>query len=97
MARKSDKEKLEELEAQKRKIEQRMKAVSARQKERERKADTRRKVILGGLLLDAAEKDPRYARVVQTLIDRISRDADHKAFEGWTPPAPVSPSDDDGS
>lgn len=88
MARKSDKEKLEELRAQKDKIEQRMKAVSARQKERERKADTRRKVILGSLLLDAAEKDERYARVVASLMERITRDADRKAFEGWTPPSP---------
>ena len=43
---------------------------------------------MGGLLLDAAEKDERYAKVVATLMQRIERDHDRKAFEGWTPPAP---------
>ena len=46
--------------------------------------DARRKIILGGLLLDAAMKDPTWESRLTDLLDRISRDQDHKAFEGWT-------------
>ena len=42
---------------------------------------------MGGLLLDAAAKDERYAKVVAALMARIDRDNDRKAFQGWTPPA----------
>lgn len=66
----------------------RLEAISARAKASERKADTRRKIILGGLLLDAAGKDDRFAAVVGTLMDRIAREADRKPFEGWVIPRP---------
>ena len=49
-----------------------------------RKADARRKIILGGLLLDAAMKDAEWEERLHTLTDRISRDQDRKAFAGWT-------------
>ena len=65
----------------------RLQAIENRQSEAERKLDTRRKIILGGLLLDAAAKDERYAKVVAALMGRIDRDNDRKAFQGWTPPA----------
>ena len=63
----------------------RLQAIENRQTEAERKLDTRRKIILGGLLLDAAAKDERYAKVVAALMGRIDRDNDRKAFDGWTP------------
>ena len=66
----------------------RLQALEARLGEAARKLDTRRKIIMGGLLLDAAEKDERYAKVVAALMGRIERDHDRKAFEGWTPPMP---------
>ena len=65
----------------------RLQAIENRQTEAERKLDTRRKIILGGLLIDAAAKDERYAKVVSALMGRIDRDNDRKAFDGWTPPA----------
>ena len=65
----------------------RLQAIENRQTEAERKLDTRRKIILGGLLIDAAAKDERYAKIVAALMARIDRDNDHKAFDGWTPPA----------
>ena len=70
----------------------RLQAIENRQTEAERKLDTRRKIILGGLLLDAAAKDERYAKVVTALMGRIDRDHDRQAFEDWTPPAPPAPS-----
>ena len=69
----------------------RLQAIENRQSTAERKLDTRRKIILGGLLLDAAEKDEKFARVLQVLVSRVSRDQDAKAFEGWQQPRPAAP------
>ena len=68
----------------------RLQAIENRQSEAERKLETRRKIILGGLLLDAAEKDEKFARALQVLVGRVSRDQDAKAFEGWQQPRPAT-------
>ena len=62
----------------------RLQALQARASALDRKADARRKIILGGLLLDAAMKDAEWEKRLGVLMDRISRDQDRKAFEGWT-------------
>jgi hypothetical protein len=70
-----------------RKVEQakaRLQALEARAATLNRKADARRKIILGGLLLDAAMKDPAWENRLTELMARISRDQDRKAFDGWT-------------
>jgi hypothetical protein len=64
----------------------RLQAIESRQSEAERKLDTRRKIIMGGLLLDAAGKDERYAKVVADLLARVERDNDRQAFQGWDTP-----------
>ena len=64
----------------------RLDALNARVATEGRRLDTRRKIILGGLLLDAATKDKRFAGIVSELTHRISRDQDRKPFEGWTLP-----------
>ncbi len=64
----------------------RLDALNARVATEGRRLDTRRKIILGGLLLDAATKDKRFAGIVSELAHRISRDQDRKPFEGWTLP-----------
>ena len=61
-----------------------LQALEARATALNRKADARRKIILGGLLLDAAMKDAEWEKRLGVLMDRISRDQDRKAFEGWT-------------
>lgn len=79
------------IEKAKQQVEQakaRYQALLARQTAEERKLNTRRKVILGGLLIDAAGKDERFGRVIDELMKRITRDHDHKAFEGWQKPEP---------
>ena len=79
------------IEAARKKAEQakaRLQALEAKANAEARKLDTRRKVILGGLLIDAAEKDERFARALIALLERISRDQDRKAFEGWDTPSP---------
>src|SRR3546814_21095861 len=77
----------EAIETARRKVQQakaRLQALEARATTLNRKADARRKIILGGLLLDAAMKDPAWESRLNDLMSRISRDQDRKAFEGWT-------------
>lgn len=62
----------------------RLNDLNARARGHERKVDTRRKIILGGLLIDAATKDPGWNDKLTELLGRISRDNDHKAFAGWS-------------
>jgi len=64
----------------------RLDALNARVATEGRRLDTRRKIILGGLLLDAASKDKRFAGIVLELTHRIGRDQDLKPFDGWTLP-----------
>ncbi len=64
----------------------RLDALNARIATEGRRLDTRRKIILGGLLLDAAAKDARFAGIVAELRGRINRDQDHKPFDGWSLP-----------
>lgn len=62
----------------------RLQAAKARLAETERKMDTRRKIIAGGLLFDAAAKDPQWARHLDVLLTRIDRSNDKQPFEGWS-------------
>ncbi len=77
----------ESIDKARRKVEQakaQLQALEARAATLNRKADARRKIILGGLLLDAAMKDAEWENRLNTLMERISRDQDRKAFAGWT-------------
>lgn len=77
----------ESINKARRKVEQakaQLQALEARASALNRKADARRKIILGGLLLDAAMKDAEWEERLNVLMDRISRDQDRKAFDGWT-------------
>lgn len=58
--------------------------LNARMAAEGRRLDTRRKIILGGLLLDAAVKDQKFADIVSELMNRINREQDRAAFDGWT-------------
>ena len=64
----------------------RLDALNARIATEGRRLDTRRKIILGGLLIDAASKDKRFTGIISELTHRISRDQDKEPFEGWTLP-----------
>lgn len=78
---------LREIEAAEAKIE-RAKALSERLKrlavDHSRRADTRRKIILGAALLAAARSDPTLTDLVGRLVDSITRTADRKPFDGLT-------------
>lgn len=54
----------------------------------ERKKDTRRKIILGAALLDAADRNESVARFLASVVDRLERPTDQTAFEGFDLPKP---------
>ena len=65
----------------------RLQALRNRETTRQRKMDTRRKVILGGALLDLAERDSEAAAMVDRLLRNLPRDQDRKAFAEWALPS----------
>ncbi len=75
----------------------RLQALKNREATRERKMDTRRKVILGGALLDLATRDSRAAAMIDRLIHHLPRANDRTAFDGWENPAAalIPPTDTD--
>lgn len=95
-----------ELERAQKRYEQakaRLQALRNREAARERKIDTRRKVILGGALMDLATRDSNAAAMLDRLVRNLPREQDRKSFDGWsldqrvaeedsgTPPVPLGP------
>ena len=62
----------------------RLQALRNREAAKERKIDTRRKVILGGALMDLATRDTNAAALLDRLIRNLPREQDRKTFEGWS-------------
>ncbi|AWN50218.1 mobilization protein [Methylobacterium terrae] len=54
-------------------VRNRLQQIDARAAREVRKRDTRRKIILGGLLLEAAGKERRFAEALDELSRLISR------------------------
>ena len=79
----------------------RLQGLKNREATRQRKLDTRRKVILGGALLDLAERDSGAAAMLDRLVRNLVREQDRKAFAEWTAPSaapsPSPASDPEGS
>ena len=68
----------------------RLQALKNREAAKERKLDTRRKVILGGALTDLASRDDNARAMLDRLIRNLPREQDRKTFEGWEPEQPRS-------
>ena len=67
----------------------RLLARKSREATKARKLDTRRKIILGGALVDLAERDSNAAAMIERLIRNLPREQDRKAFEGWDAKQPA--------
>jgi len=82
--RRSDEERLEELERRGKAIEARRKALRARVAKKERARDTRRKILVGSLLLHRMESDPengpRFRAWLRRELPGFLRDADRDLF-----------------
>ncbi len=61
-------------------IEARLQALEARTRQKARKADTRRKIILGGYVLAAARTDESARRLIADLIASLEKPADRALF-----------------
>lgn len=61
----------------------RVQALRNREATKQRKLDTRRKVILGGALVDLAARDDAAAAMLDRLIRNLARKQDQAAFVGW--------------
>lgn len=72
---------LERLKAQRKKIEARIQAVEARVKHKERKKDTRRKILIGSYYLDQAQQQGKWEEIKQLMADYLSRDSDRALFD----------------
>ncbi|MBF0477364.1 MAG: mobilization protein C, partial [Deltaproteobacteria bacterium] len=82
MARKTEAERLAELQARKRALEAQMQAISARQKQRSRKDDTRRKVLVGAAGLAEADKNAAAKQKLMALLDQpLTRDLYRAVFD----------------
>lgn len=73
----------------------RLLALKNREAAKERKIDTRRKVILGGALMDLATRDSNAAAMLDRLIRNLPREQDRKTFEGWSLEARTAAESDD--
>lgn len=77
---------MDDLEKAQRQLEQakaRVQKLKARAKAEERKKDTRRKIILGGLVLARAKRDPDAAVKLTQQIAALP-EKERTAFEGWS-------------
>ena len=82
-------DKLEKLRQQKAKLEAQIRREEQKARDAERKAEMRRKIILGGLIKNAAETDTVLQEKVTALVASLSRD-DERALFGLEPlPKPV--------
>ncbi|WP_246045551.1 mobilization protein [Rubellimicrobium roseum] len=63
----------------------RLQALRNRAATEARKLDTRRKVILGGALVDLAGRDASAAAMLDRLVRNLPREQDRRAFVGWSP------------
>ena len=59
----------------------RLYATKARETKQQRKRDTRRKVILGGALIELADRDQPARSMMRRLIGNLSREQDRKMFD----------------
>ena len=66
----------------------RLQGIRNREATKQRKMDTRRKVILGGALLDLSERDSGAAAMLDRLIRNLAREQDRKAFANWGEASP---------
>ena len=77
---KSPLEKLKKLKEKKELLDARIAKVEALHKNRERKLDTRRKILLGSYYLDKARKENNLDEVKKIMDKYLTRDSDKALF-----------------
>ena len=82
LKRKTDEEILAELEAKKSQLDARIQKKRAAVRTRQRKLDTRRKIIAGALALEHASMDKAFGMTLSKLLnEHVTRPDDRKLFQ----------------
>ena len=86
-------ERIEKLRAQKEALATRIRREEAKVRTRERKDDTRRKILAGAAVLDEAEQKPEFNAQLVKLLSRFLSRPDDRALFGLPalPQAPQKP------
>lgn len=88
MPRKTAEQQLAELEAKEAQLKARIQDVRSQVKAKERKQDTRRKIIAGALALEHADTDPEWSSKLNRLLSRYVKRAEDRALFGLDPLPP---------
>lgn len=94
MARRTTTDRLELLRRKRDQLDAQLRALEARNKQAERKADTRRKVIAGALALEhfTANSDSEFGRKMFSLLDEyVIRPHDRALFDFLPVTVPLEP------
>ena len=79
-------ERIEALKLRKAKIEQELASIEAREKAKERKEETRLKILIGAGILADAKAHPEIVELIQEILARSitsARDRELLARKGW--------------
>ena len=77
---------LERINKQLQQLEEQKKVLLARERERERKADTRRKILIGAGLIEYARKDSMAGGILSIVIQGLREGGrNRELFDGWQP------------
>ena len=84
-------DRIELLKQRKAKIERELAAIEAKEKAKERKAETRLKILIGGGIMADAKVHPEIIEPIQKILVRSTpseRDRELLKANGWLPSAP---------
>lgn len=73
----------------------RFESARAKESQKARKLDTRRKIIIGGILLKEAEDDLQLWDSLEKVLGKVTREIDKTAFKDWEMPAPPGEASDE--
>lgn len=88
MAQMTAQERLVKLQREADQMSARLEAAKAVVRNEERQKDTRRKAIIGGLVIKLLREGERIPQNLDGFLRMVTRDHDRKAFEGWSPVSP---------
>ncbi len=71
---------LAKLKSQRDKLEARIQAIEAREKVKERKAETRRKILIGAYYWDKAKAEQQIEPLIQVMATYLTHDSDRQLF-----------------
>lgn len=90
MPRLSDAERIQRAEQQIAKAQETITRSTKNLRIADRKKDTRRKIILGAAIMNAAARNENLAKYLQNVVNKLERPTDIAAFQNFEMPKPKS-------